>query len=403
MREGSVLDFKDRNVLLIAFTNLKIDARVRREIEIFKKLGFGSISVICSEPDRIDGVEISELKYGLKPFREKFFHFLTGSFIEKDGNFLDLQDYRGKDIELLNSLSKRKIDLIFAADFSALPFALRLKKMLKNKPPLIYDAHEFAPGVKSGFKWSLTRKRYYHALLKYAFSEVSASIFVSGMMGKLHEKLYGVKNYYIVPNLPHYFDLVPKKPSEDEIHLVHHGGAIRNRGLEMIIDLMGLLDERFKLHFHLVTAGNRSQEYLEELKSRAEKLAPDRIYFHDPISPPEKIPEALNQYDIGAFLVSRATKNFEIAFPNKLADFFQARLMCLFTPAFKEANRIIKEFDCGIVLSGSDIMEAAKILTSLRTDEIYKYKLNADRAAKVLNSERSEEVLVRAISDVLNR
>src|SRR5699024_3993362 len=81
------------------------------------------------------------------------------------------------------------------------------------------------------------------------------------------------------------------------VRLVHSGAAVPGRNLELTIDVVGALPERFTLDLYLVPAGDGGR-YLRSLTERAP--ADGRVRFLDPV-PPMALPDTLNAYDLGVF------------------------------------------------------------------------------------------------------
>jgi hypothetical protein len=156
--------------------------------------------------------------------------------------------------------------------------------------------------------------------------------------------------------------------------MIHHGAAIRSRRLELMIDMMQYLDQRFRLDFMLV--GN-DRKYVAELQSRA---ADDtRVRFLEPVPMPD-ICRATNQYDLGLFLLPPTNFNYRFALPNKLFEFIQARLAIAIGPS-PEMARIVNDYKLGVVSQSFEPRELAELLNAMTHDQLWQYKQAAHAAA----------------------
>ena len=85
------------------------------------------------------------------------------------------------------------------------------------------------------------------------------------------------KNFGVDPLLyrstPNSHDLVPSVAKDNQIRMVHHGIANRNRQLQKMISLMDYLDDRFTLDMYLTG----SPKYIDYLKSLAKDSRKVRI------------------------------------------------------------------------------------------------------------------------------
>lgn len=84
--------------------------------------------------------------------------------------------------------------------------------------------------------------------------------------------------------------------------------------------------------------------------------------------------------------------------PNKFFDFVQARIGLVFSPAV-ETDRLIREHGIGVVARGFSAHDMADAIRTIDRGDLVRIKNAADRASRVLSSERDVQeqvdILVR--------
>lgn len=212
-------------------------------------------------------------------------------------------------------------------------------------------------------------------------------------IAKLYQVNYGA-NAMLMYNAPAYRDLAPSFVNSECVELVHHGGAQKSRGLETMIDMMKLLDDRFRLHFYLVANSSAQKNYLDELKRLAVRMG-RRIVFHSPVSS-DKIAEEINQYDVGVYPLKPDSVNDALALPNKFFEFVQARLAIVIGPS-REMASLVSKHDLGLIAEEFTADSMARTLSKLTKEKIWRFKLRADQAAKELCFDAQEPQFLETI------
>jgi hypothetical protein len=142
---------------------------------------------------------------------------------------------------------------------------------------------------------------------------------------------------------------------------------------------------------------NNNPRYLEKLRDLARKKG--RINFIDPVSV-TTIPETINKYDIGLYFLNPSGFNNTMALPNKLFEFIQGRLAVAIWPS-PEMARIVKKYKCGVVSEEFSIQSMARILNSLSSDDIMKFKESSDLAAPKLCAEKNKETVLSIVRNLI--
>lgn len=192
---------------------------------------------------------------------------------------------------------------------------------------------------------------------------------------------------------PPYSDFSVKLTDSDNIRMVYHGVASRNRCLENLIDVVAMLDERFTLD--LILVGN--PRYQQELMRKAASIS--RVSFPSPV-PFKWIIPAISEYDVGFFYCEPTTFNLKNSLPNKFFEYIQARLALAIGPS-PDMAELVKQYDCGIVAEEFTVESMAKALSLLPVTNINKCKKGSDLAAKHLCFEKESEKMVSIIYSLL--
>jgi hypothetical protein len=269
---------------------------------------------------------------------------------------------------------------------STLPLALKLKSAFG----VIFDAHEYSPHeFEDRFAWRMLFQGYNDYLCRKYLGKVAGMTTVCQSIADEYRTNYGVGSE-IVLNAPPFHDLRPGLNSADSIRMIHHGGAIPSRKIELMIETMNHLDGRFQLDLMLVPT---DASYLERLRSIARRYA--RVHVV-PTVPMRELPHHLNQYDVGLFLLPPANFNYRYALPNKLFEFVQARLAVAIGPS-PEMARVVRRYDCGIVSDDFSPSSFARRINELDRERISYYKQRSDLAAMDLCFERNSAVLLNMV------
>lgn len=291
-------------------------------------------------------------------------------------------------------LADRTFDLVVANEARALPLA----HAIAQGAPIWGDMHEWAPQERTHvLSWRLLVAPFMTWVCATYLPHADAITSVNASIARLYDKRFGVHTQ-VVRSAGPYRELSPSPMKPERIRLVHSGGAVPGRNIEALIEAVTRLDDRFTLDLYLVRA-RASDSYGELL----EKLAAtsDRVTMHDPV-PPEQLPDALNDYDIGVFSLPPHTTNHRLMLPNKFFDFVQARLGLVFSTAV-ETDALIQRYELGRVAAGYTTDDLVAALKDLTTADVEGFKANAHRAAAELSSQEDERVEEQIVSELLAR
>jgi hypothetical protein len=380
-----------RKILLISFTNLKTDSRVRRHVDILKK--DYAVTVICFDAASTSEYEVVTLKQqGLSIFRKIVLGFLLAIRWFSLAHYIQYP-YR----YILKTLKSEKFDLIIANDVESLPLAFEASHQFSGK--VIFDAHEYAPRhFEDKFLWRLFFQPLNIYLCKKYIPQTAAMITIGTGLANEYEKNFHVKPA-IITNANHFHKLNPSPLQDLKIRLVHHGIATPSRKLELMIEMMDYLDDRFTLDMYLVTVGASSKtiHYTETLKAIAAKDT--RVRILPPIKADE-IAVKINEYDMGVFLIPPVNFNYANTLPNKLFDFIQARLAVAVGPT-PEMAEIVNTYKIGVVSTDFTSKSLAEKLSVITSEQLQVFKQNSMVAAEKLNAEENRKILIDLLEKVL--
>lgn len=366
-----------KKVLILVFSNLKNDPRVRRQTEYLANEY--DLTVVCFDAYPTDAYKIVIIK----PVRLTLFVKLLASLLLLTRCYTAAHRLLHGHAELTSKLTDT-FDLIIANDVESLPLAFSFK----GQPKVLFDAHEYAPRhFENKLSWRIFFQGFNTYLCKKYIPKVAAMTTVSYGLAKEYERIFGTKPV-VISNASVYHALTPQPTQENKIRLVHHGVATPNRHLELMIDMFEFLDERFELDMYLLgaaSASTQTKRYPEYLKELASKYPSIKIL---PPIKSEEIVRTIHSYDIGVFLIPPVNFNYANTLPNKLFDFIQARLAIAIGPT-PDMKSIVDQYQVGVVSDDFSAKNLAEKLNLLTKADIDKFKDATSKAAQELNAEKN--------------
>ena len=375
----------NKKILIVVFGNAARDPRVHRQI-IYLKDKF-EITVAAFEAPAVEGVEFWPIKYVRASGYAQKLHRGLSSIFGSGKTYLK----RFK-LGAAQSPQEAYFDLVICNDALPLPFAFELGK----GAPVLFEAHEFYPAQRERSLHCL--EMFYQRFLKklcHAYIPKCAGITTvcSGLANE-YKRVFGVLPL-VVRSIPPRQELFAQTTAAGVIRLVHHGAAGKARRIELMLELMNLLDERFTLDLMLVGKG----DYYEHLRKLA--LSTPRVNWLDPV-PMQDLCSVTNKYDLGLFLVPPTTFNLRHCLPNKFFEFIQARLGIAIGPS-PEMARLVKQYDLGVVADDFTPMALASKLNALTKGDVLRFKQNAELAANELNAENEMKVFENYLETILQQ
>jgi hypothetical protein len=379
-----------KKILIIAYSDLNHDARVARQINFLSDKYQLTLACFDSPPALNQEVlPIRRIKPGILQKMLGSFCLLTGLFETAYSTIYDFPHLR-------KQLIHRSFDLIIANDIESLPLAFKIKKQEK----ILFDAHEFAPRhFEDKLVWRIFFQRFNRYLCKKYLPQVDAMITVANGLAKEYAAHYPV-NPIVITNANYFVDLAPVPVDDKNIRLIHHGAANPSRQLEIMIDMMLYLDDRFTLDLMLLTppiANKKTRAYLDLLKDLIQDNPKIRIL------PPVKSSEVVNfihHYDIGIFLLPPINFNYANTLPNKLFDYIQARLAIAIGPTHEMAN-LVNRYDLGVISEDFSSQALARKINALTSEKIDYFKAQSNKAAFELSAEKNKAILTEIVTNLI--
>jgi glycosyltransferase involved in cell wall biosynthesis len=287
--------------------------------------------------------------------------------------------------ELLDGVS---CDAIVVNDMLMLPLAFRLR----SRASVIFDAHEHAPSQNAEDPvWRRERQPLIRYIEARYLPHVAGMMVVSPGIGDLYHERTGVRSE-VVTNAPSRADLSPSPVDPEAIRLVHIGVAHPQRRLDLTIEAVASLDERYSLDLYLIGREDR----LEEVKGWA---APHpRIRVLPPVPMGDLVPTA-NRYDVGVHMLPLDILNHRLALPNKFFEYVQARLAVAIGPSPEMAG-IAREWGFGLVADDYTPAALARAI-DVGAEAIAERKARAHQAATVLNAEANANTIIGLVEHAL--
>lgn len=379
-----------KRILILAYSDLNHDARVARQINFLSEKY--RLTIVCFDAPKTETYEIfyiKRIKPGLLQKLIGSILLLTSLF---EAAYKVIYDYP----VLRKQLESRYFDLIIANDIESLPLAFKIKK----KEKILFDAHEFAPRhFEDKLIWRIFFQRFNKYLCKKYLPRVDQMITVGTGLAKEYAANYPIKPV-VVTNANYYANLAPTPVNEKKIRLIHHGAANPSRQLEIMIEMMEYLDERFTLDLMLLTptiANKKTRGYLDSLKALIKDNS--RIKIIPPVKSSEVV-SFIHSYDMGVFLLPPINFNYANTLPNKLFDFIQARLAIAIGPTPEMAN-IINTYNLGVIAEDFTARSLAEKLNSLTSEKISFFKSQSHMHAKELSAEKNNVILNDLVLNLL--
>lgn len=378
-----------KKALVLVFSNLKHDARVKRQISWLRKTH--SVTAVCFDAEDTPGVEFIRISQTRLTLPRKGLLALALLFRVHQPAYKLFHDYG-----FLKAKIKDTYDLIVANDIDTLPLAFALKGSAK----IIFDAHEYAPRHFENNKiWKTFFQPFYLSLCNRYIPRTDGMLTVGKGLADEYAKNFGVSPV-IITNATRYVNIDPSEVESNRIRLVHHGIVNPSRRLELMVEMMNHLDERFSLDMILMTsdyASARTKAYISSFRQMAEANPRIRIL---PSVKSDDVVNTINRYDMGVFLIPPVNFNYANTLPNKLFDFIQARLGIAIGPTPEMAS-IVNRYGNGVVADDFTPKNLAAKLNGLRTEDVERFKQQSATAAHDLNAEKNETVFSELLRKTL--
>jgi glycogen synthase len=282
--------------------------------------------------------------------------------------------------ETLRILKQLDVAFIHANDWWSLPVAVEAART--NGAKVVLDLHEFA---YDEYESQFFRKYLYSRAVAYFLDKYKSAavktVTINSIISEKYRQVAGL-DPLVVMNAPEISTLPAYRRTDPGfIRLIHHGFAMPERRLEVMIDVAALLEPRY--HLTMMLLGN--ENYLHKLQHYAEAKAPGRVEFIPAVAPRDII-STLGHYDMGIFVLPNTSFNFNATLPNKFFEFAGAGLAVCIGPSPAMAT-LINQYQFGVVGATFEPKDIAQLLNNTTPIAIDRMKTFAVEASKYLNAD----------------
>jgi glycosyltransferase involved in cell wall biosynthesis len=396
-----------QNALVLLIGEIKEDPRVFRTCRSLRDAGV-SVTAACTSPsggppeESWEGISIVRFPHRRESFLKRCYLALQGRIAPRFGRELSrmheerqssrlkavlrnlalslnfrsfLRETLRVDRMMVERFSGESFDLVHANDADTLNAGSALRRSGAARA-LLYDAHEFWPGIGShGSAANVTLRRLEERGIRDADFVTTVNPLIAGMM----EREYGLAvTPSVVMNCPYRDDA---SFSPDAIHapvrVLYQGKVQAFRGIENLILAFRSLEGAV-----LTVSGDGP--YLEKFRhlARAEHLE-EKVRFTGRYEPSETL-SIVREHEIGVLPFGTATVSITYSSPNKLFDYMMGGLAILASD-LPFLRSVVEGERAGMLLPGNGPEEIAEALRGLieRPGLIASFRRNARSAALV--------------------
>ncbi|MFJ7963674.1 glycosyltransferase family 4 protein [Streptomyces sp. NPDC096324] len=274
-------------------------------------------------------------------------------------------------------IDELKPDLVHANDFRMLGVGARatLRARAKGrKVKLVWDAHEFLPGIKPWSphpRWHVAQCAHELEYSRHADAVTTVSDTLAGMLQERHNLK---ARPTVVLNAPD-AEVSPEQAAEPVPDLrelcgigydvpltVYSGAAAPQRGLDIMVESLPQLPD---VHTAFVVL-NPESEYMRTLRARAEELeVGDRLHIV-PYVPHYQVVRFLAAADLGVIPIHH-WPNHEIALITKFFEYSHARLPLVVSDV-KTMGSMVEQTRQGEVFRAEDVEDYVRAVKSVLGD-----------------------------------
>ncbi|GAB3229746.1 hypothetical protein GCM10027447_23330 [Glycomyces halotolerans] len=266
-------------------------------------------------------------------------------------------------------------ELIHAHDYRMIGVAARAVARARGKGRkihLLYDAHEFVPGMTNpaGHRWLVSQTLYEREYFRCADAVVTVSEPLADLLVAEHRL---AERPAVVLNTPPRDASAPERTCTDvrdacglqpgQPLAVYCGGASEQRGLHTLVGTLEHLPE-----FHVALVVNTlDSDYVKRLRGIAADVgATERLHLMGYV-PYDELPDFLSTADVGVHPLRRGPINHEVALSTKFFEFMQAKIPVVVSDV-KAMSESVRTTGIGEVFASEDTGDLAAALKSVLSD-----------------------------------
>lgn len=382
-----------KRALVISFSNLQSDPRVRKQIDWLTETGWVVDSVGLGETPSGQVRDHFALGEQAKWVRSKIGAAVVYLLLPRSKRFALLAGDRIP-AEAGRRVSEGEYSLIFFNDFELIPWTKnrRVFTSAARRARIHLDLHEYRdPRLPLTSAWRIMTRDHYRWTRRLIGDPIFTSrSTVASRLADFYVEDFGFAAPAVVRNCPPFVDQEPSPVDPNNIKLVFHGMASWARGLRQIVDALRILDDRFTMTFMLTKNGTVNAELADYVQDLG-----DRVRIVPPV-PMREISATVNQHDLEIMFYQPDSRNLEFSLPNKFFEAIQGRLGIIIGESPMMAE-IINEYKNGVIVDGWSYQDLAATISRLTTDQIIALKSASHRAASAINAETERSAFLESI------
>lgn len=301
---------------------------------------------------------------------------------------------------LIKGAKKHKADLYIAHNLGALPAAV--KTSLKYKKPCGFDAEDFhrQEGTDdiNSFQYKITKYIEDRYLPVVDYITASSPLIAEQYAFLYNRKVTTILNVFPKTGLP----AIINKNIDNSLRLFWFSQTIGpNRGLEMIIEGMGLTKIDIELHL-LGHPVNNYKQHLLKLANIA-GINTSKLYFYEPIKAGE-IFSLAKKFDVGLASDINLCLNRNIALTNKIFTYIQSGLAVAVNNTLAQSALMHQYPKAGKIYNNAMGLSAILISYHENRELLYQTKKESfEIGQSQLNWECESEKFLQIVNETINR
>jgi glycosyltransferase involved in cell wall biosynthesis len=330
------------HVVMLVRNRYTHDTRVEKEVRTLVGAGY-RVTVLA---DPAPGLPVHERRDGA-----------TIERVAPRGRLVPGLRFLAHQLHLARRLRRHRPDILHAHDTNALVPVTLVAARLRR--PFVYDAHDLwteRPRRERGrLYWALSQA-WFRLVERLCIPRAAATITVSPPIVEHLRSRFGLQRVALVANYPDWTGAVAPRdlralPGAEALDpqlpvALYLGGLMAGRGLEELIDAVGLVPE-----VQLVLLGEGV--HANRLRARViERGLSSRIHFLPPVASDDVV-EVAASADLGVSPIVDSCLNYRYSLPNKLFQYLAAGVPVVASD-FPQVRDVVEGSGAGIVVDTSD-------------------------------------------------
>jgi glycosyltransferase involved in cell wall biosynthesis len=299
-----------------------------------------------------------------------------------------------------------KPDFVLANDFNGMLAAEMIYD--HTNIPFAYDAHELWTERNRPLDLaSQSERKWERKVESRAMKKSSFNFTVCQSIADYLASIYKIKTPTVIRNTPNLHSVHRSQKfnlkeilglPQDCFLAIYVGKITYNRGIEDIINALEFTDK----NVYFVTMGHFDNSYQMVFNEIVqEKKLQHRVLCHPSVNA-EHIPDYVSSADLSLTTGRQICLSYYFGLPNKLFESLQAHIP-LIAPNSPEFERVINEFECGLIYTDQNHVELAEKINQLYHDVPLRKKLaeGSKRASQVLNWENERKIFIEPFEKLL--